>query len=167
MKSLRPLLCAGMALVVACSGDGSGPSDSTSFGAEPTVQGQAKLWLSSTSVGNAVTLNVNYKQGTAPAPRVADIRISYTETLELGISTIGDGAKKSGKELTTQQPKPGLVRLIFLSRDSERIGTGVLAQLKFIKNEKSAAKFDLLMDSPIFAPAESMRGLVVGDPLQF
>lgn len=158
-----------LALALA-SGCGSGHATSASgpavLGAKPAGEGRAKLWLTAVNEKDALTLTVNYEKGATPAPRVADIRIAHSETLGLASSIAGASATMSGKELTTQEPTPGLVRLILLSRDTKELGTGELAQLKFKKGPGDHAKVDIVMDKPVFAPAEAMQGLVIGDPLE-
>jgi hypothetical protein len=154
-----------LALASGC-GSGHATSGPAVLGAKPAGEGRAKLWLTAVNEKDALTLTVNYEKGATPAPRVADIRIAHTEALGLASAIAGASATASGKELTTQEPTPGLVRLILLSRDTKELGTGELAQLKFKKGSGDHAKLDILMDKPVFAPAEAMQGLVIGDPLE-
>jgi len=136
------------------------------IGQKPVGTGRSKLWLSAVPGQNAVTLTVNYEKGDPAAPRVADIRIAHSETLKLESAAAGEGATGAGKELTTQEPAANVVRLILLSKDTRELKSGALAQVTFARAQAGEAKFDILMDNPVFAPAESMQGLLIGDPLK-
>jgi len=156
-----------LVLFIAACGSGSKtpPPELSAIGVKPAGEGRPKLWLTAQETPSSVTLTVRYEKGETAAPRVADIRIAHSESLVLADSAAGAGALAAGKELTTQEPQPGVVRLVLLSRDAHELGTGELAQLNFKKNAPGPAKVDILMDRPVFAPAESMQGLAIGDPL--
>jgi hypothetical protein len=150
----------------ACSGGGGAQSAENVVGQKPAGEGRAKLWLSGEPKGEEIRLKVNFEKGTAPAPRVAEIRVTHPAELTLLSSAIGDSAKSAGKELTVQELGNSVVRLILLSRDGSSLDSGVLAELKLKKHGAGKVKVDILMDKPVFAPAESMQGLSIGDPLE-
>jgi len=157
------------ALACGCLSSGDGKSTSTGpsvgvVGAKPEGEGRAKLWLSAGEAPDGAVLKINHERGTAAGPRVADIRVAYSEQMELVGSTLGSGAE--GKELTVQTPQPGLLRLVLLSRDATEMASGELVELKFRRVSAGPAKFDLLLDKPVFAPAAAMQGLIIGDPVQ-
>jgi hypothetical protein len=151
-----------------CSASPSSPpaNERPATGAKPAGTGRAKLWLSAVQGQDVVTLDVNYEKGETAAPRVADIRIAHSEALTLKGATAGEGATSVGKELTTQEPVPNVIRLILLSKDTRELKSGVLAQIKLAKTGSGESKLDILMDKPVFAPAEAMQGLVIGEPLK-
>jgi hypothetical protein len=139
---------------------------SSTVGTRPDGDGRSKLWLTASNGGDTVTLTVNYEKGKTAAPRVADIRIAHSEVLALASSVAGTSAVAAGKELTTQAPTPGLVRLVLLSRDTRELGAGTLAKLTFRRVAAGPVKLDIVMDKPVFAPPESMQGLVMGNPIE-
>jgi hypothetical protein len=165
---LWKVLILGTALAaVGCNSDPASTQDPSAkvAGTKPVGAGRAKLWLTMNAGAEGVNLVVNYERGNAAGPRVADVMIAHSNSLELASSVPGDGATKAGKELTVQHPKPGVLRLVFLSRDTKEIESGELAQLSFRRSDKAPVKADLLMDKPVFAPAEAMEGLMIGDPV--
>lgn len=160
------VLCAA-ALANGCSGGGAETGGGANVQeSKPALAERSKLWLSSSSKGEDVTVTVNFELGPAPAPRVAEVRLAHDEQLTLVDAVPGEGAKAAGKELTVQQPEPNLVRLILLSRDGGSLKSGSLAVLHLRKHGGQPAKIDILTDKPPFAPAEAMQGLSIGDPLQ-
>lgn len=150
----------------ACSGGGAAQSTDNVVGQKPAGEGRAKLWLSGERKGEEIRLKVNFEKGAAPGPRVAEIRVAHGAELTLLRSASGDSAKSAGKELTVQEVGGSVVRLILLSRDGSSLDSGVLAELALKKQGNGKAKVDILMDKPVFAPAESMQGLSIGDPLE-
>lgn len=142
----------------------SGPA-LKAVGAPPVGEGRAKVWLTMSPSTDGVTLVVNYERGKGAGARVADINIAHSDSIELVSAELGAGAANAGKELTTQEPKPGVVRLVLLSRDTNELETGELAHLTFKRLGATPIKADFLMDKPMFAPVEAMQGLLVGDPV--
>jgi len=152
----------------ACSSEAkpSGTTASPTIGQSPAGKDRPKVWLSAVRTAEGATVSINYEQGAGPAPRIADLRLAYSEGLEVGPVTVGASASTAGKELTVQEPQPNLVRMVLLSRDTRELKSGELLQLAIKKRGAAAAKLDLLMDKPMFAPAEAMQGLLIGDPIQ-
>jgi hypothetical protein len=166
MRSVIALsLVAMLAFGCVAAGDGkSTPPSAAAVGAKPDGDGRAKLWLSASDAADGVVLKVNHERGSTPGARVADIRVAFSEQLELVTSKLGSGAE--GKELTVQSPQPGLLRLVLLSKDTSEMASGELVEVKFRRVAAGPAKFDLLMDKPVFAPAAAMQGLIIGEPVQ-
>lgn len=170
MNKLLMLMLVG-SLCGAC-GTSPGTSDTAAApqpaGAKPQGDGRPKLWLTAEAgEGSTVTVKVNFEKGSSlGAPRVADIRIAHSSNLKLVGATASASAVGAHKELTTIEPQPDVIRLVLMSRNVEQFASGELVKVELKREGAGEAKLDLLMDQPAFAPAESMQGLTIGDPIK-
>jgi len=147
------------------SGETKNLGANQAVGKRPEGEGRPKLWLTAKEDPDELVVTVNYEQSAIQRPRVADIRLVHSESLELVDAAVGGSASIAHKELTTQTPQPGLIRLILLSRDTVELGSGELVRLRMKRVAKGPVKVDFLIDKPVFAPAESLEGLLIGDPV--
>jgi hypothetical protein len=141
------------------------PATNLEAGKRPDGEGRSKLWLTMKEHDDRVAVTVHYEAGVVARPRVADIRLAHSEALELLDATAGSSAEAAGKELTTQKPTANSIRLILLSRDTVELGSGELVRLNLKRVAKGPIKVDFMMDRAVFAPAESLEGLMIGDPV--
>ncbi|MCU0661490.1 MAG: hypothetical protein MUC50_04085 [Myxococcota bacterium] len=101
-------------------------------------------------------------------PRVAELRLSLSPDLTFVSAQAGSALSESGKELIAQAEDGGVVRLVAVSASSvAEIGSGVLATVKVQRRGSGPSTAELLLETPLFAPAEANEGLLVDGKVTF
>ncbi len=144
-----------MLAVGACGDDGGGLHP----------PGGATVWLAqagSTEDGQVIEILFQRPAGVT-GPRVVELFLDRSESLELVASEAGEAAVAAGKSLTTQEPSPARIRLVLLATGSLlEIDTGVLVRLTL--RGSGTLAFD--GSSPEFAPREAEAAAVLGPALE-
>lgn len=163
-RNLSSRLCALLAVVGCACGSEREPAPTP----PPPQQPQDVALAAHVSCeGSACTAEFTY-QPAAPAARVAELRLAYSDNLRFVAASPGAALEAADKDLVAQAREPGVVRLVAFSASSTaNIGPGVLATLRFERSGEERARLEILTDRPLFAPALANRGLTVSDPVEF
>lgn len=158
-------------LVAACGPD----SNSSQPGTDKDTQSEAEslertiLKLRATEADKTVDVDVDVVFGLgagAVGPRIAEVVLSHSKGLKFVSCEKGDAVVAAQKELVVQAPEEGQVRtVIFASSNISELPDGTLMTCRFVREGGGAQTIDISTDKPIFAPAESNDGLLVGDPI--
>ncbi len=110
----------------------------------------------------------HFKPSTTQGPRVAEIRLALSSDLTFVSAQAGSALNESGKELITQVDGNGVIRLVAVSASSvSEIGSGVLATVTVKRKGTGPSTAEILLDSPLFAPAVANEGLLVDGKVTF
>jgi hypothetical protein len=114
------------------------------------------------------TLELAYEPADAVQPRVAELRVQLSSDVTFASATAGDALTDAGKELISQVEPGNIVRLVALSAGSATtIGGGTLATISISRKGSGPSSAELLLDRPLFAPAEANDGLLVDGDVSF
>jgi hypothetical protein len=116
---------------------------------------------------NRPSLSIEYrKKQNQPGPRVVELYVKYSAEIELVSYATGTATADGKKELIVQKVEVGLLRIIiYSSNNTNQLNSGSLVSLVFNKISGGSARFEMLVDKPIFAPPEANNGLIIGDPI--
>lgn len=169
-------------ILASCEGSNSsispievGPdSDCTDCGVnDPTIENGTnlanRLELEALAEQGSSTLTLTYsKANDSQGPRVAELRLSLSPDLTFVSAKAGSALTEAGKELISQVEEDGVIRLVALSGSSvSEIGSGVLATVQVTRSGNGLSTAELLLDRPLFAPAQANDGLLVDGKVTF
>ncbi len=166
MKASSVWLPAHALLVVALTALlGCGGPDAASDHERSTSPQRSTLELSA----NGDDLLLTYERATdASGPRIVEVLVRHSETLQLEEGVPGSAAVAAGKDVIVQRRDPTTLRvLVFSSSNTQELDSGVLAVLRLNRTSEAPARAEILLDKPLFAPQSAQRGLTVSDPITF
>ena len=112
----------------------------------------------------AVDLVYSPKEGQS-GPRMVELFLQVGSGLTYASSTPLAAVDSAGKQLVVQPTDDGLVRtVIFATNNLERLQAGSLVRYIFLRGT-GPHHVELLDRHPIFAPADTEKGLTLGEPL--
>jgi hypothetical protein len=115
---------------------------------------------------DALVLHVDFASTQSASPRVAEIWVAHADGIVFESAEAGDSLTRAEKQLVAQE-RDGRVRLVvFSAGNTNSIESGTIAELRFRRNGAARARFEILSESPIFAPAKANQGLVIGAPVE-
>ncbi len=137
---------------------------------EVETDDRASLTLSVTRIDRrAAMLEValKYNRGNANrGPRLMELFLQHSDSLKYVSCVSGQAILSAGKELVSQIKQNARLRtLVYSTSNLSELESGTIATYVFQISGSDEAAIEILTDSPIFAPPEANRGLIVSDPL--
>jgi hypothetical protein len=130
---------------------------------------QNSITLVASADSNLDVIAIHFEKAPAAhGPRVAELRLSLSDNLSFVSAHAGEALQAAGKDLIAQVDNEGVIRLVaFAGSNVNEVGSGVLATVKVKRQGSGPSTATLLLDNPLFAPAEANEGLLVNGQVTF